>query len=197
MALSSRTLFLAGVVFAVGSLSAGIVHCAQVTAPPAWQHLAGPAAAQAVAKDPARYAPRVVPADARCAVCGMYPARFPQWAAQLLLRDGSARWFDSPLEFFVFQRDLAQRGKGVTADDIVAGYVTDRDKGGWVEATAAFYVRGSDVRGPMGNDALPAFASRVAAAAFVTAHGGEVLGFAQVTPEVLDALAGDSAHHHH
>lgn len=194
---SSRVLFLAGAIFAVGSLSAGIVHCAQVDAPPAWQHLADPAVAQAAAKDPARFAPKPVPADARCSVCGMYPARYPQWAAQLLLRDGSARYFDSPLEFFVFQRDLARRGKGVTVDDIVAGYVTDYDKGGWISATDALYVRGSDVRGPMGNDALPAFATRVAASAFATAHGGEVLVFGQVTAEVLDAMAGDAAHHHH
>lgn len=197
MALSSRMLFLAGTVFALGSLSAGLVHCAQADAAPAWQRLADPAVAATVAKDVARFGPRAIPADARCGVCGMYPARYPRWAAQLLLADGSARYFESAQQFFKFQRDLARYGKGVNAGDMVAGYVTDYEKGGWVDVTAAFFVKGSSVRGPMGGDELPAFGSRVAATAFATQHGGEVLGFSQVTTEVLDALGGGGHGHHH
>lgn len=191
MALSSRTLFIAGCLFALGSFSAGLVHCAQQDAAGAWQRLAAAAGAPAAA-----VAARPVPADARCPVCGMYPARFPHWAAQLHLRDGGIRFFDSPREFFTFLRDLPRYGKGVTADDIVAGYVTGFDKGGWIAVGNAWFVRGSAVAGPMRSDALPAFASREAATAFVAKHGGTLLAFADVDA-ALAAPAGDGSHHHH
>ena len=35
-------------------------------------------------------APRPVPPDARCPVCGMFPARNPRWAAQIIYIDYSA-----------------------------------------------------------------------------------------------------------
>ncbi|MBU1396829.1 MAG: nitrous oxide reductase accessory protein NosL, partial [Gammaproteobacteria bacterium] len=50
----------------------------------------------------AMLAPRPIPADARCPVCGMYPARFSRWAAQSIFKDGAAHYFDSPLDLFVF-----------------------------------------------------------------------------------------------
>lgn len=175
MKTSSRAYFLAGALLALGSLSAGLVHCAQLPEP------------------------QVVPADARCPVCGMYPARFGKWAAQLVLRDGSARFFDSPREFFVFQRDLARYGKGLQAGDIVAGFVTDYAGGGWVVAADAYFVRGSRLPGPMRTDALPAFASRAGAAAFVAEQGGELLTYSQLVDAMSasPAAGGADMHQHH
>ncbi|MDD2881113.1 MAG: hypothetical protein PHQ58_11815 [Rhodoferax sp.] len=34
--------------------------------------------------------PRAVPADVRCPVCGKYPARSPDWAAQVIFTNGDA-----------------------------------------------------------------------------------------------------------
>jgi copper chaperone NosL len=53
-------------------------------------------------------AARPVPAEARCPVCGMYPARYPRWAAQLIFKDGKALFFDSPLELFRFLLDMGR-----------------------------------------------------------------------------------------
>ncbi|MFP5383791.1 MAG: nitrous oxide reductase accessory protein NosL [Gammaproteobacteria bacterium] len=190
-----RTYFAAGLLFAAGSLAAGLVHCAQVDAAAAWQTQL--AKTEGSAQATATVEPRAVPATARCPVCGMYPARYGQWAAQLHFAGGQVHYFDSPVEFLTFQRDIARYGKGLRTGDIVAGYVTDYSGGGWVAAVDATYVRGSRVRGPMGEDAFPAFATRDAAAALVAAQGGELLSYAELVAAFSAAKRGGSGHHHH
>ena len=54
------------------------------------------------------HAARPVPAQARCPVCGMYPSRYPRWAAQLIFEDGAAHFFDSPVDLFIFLEDTAR-----------------------------------------------------------------------------------------
>lgn len=172
----SRTHLIAGVLFLAGSLSAGVASCREKSESEApsetghtqWQ-------SSAVREADGNVTPLAVPAAARCAVCGMYPARFQRWAAQLVLRDGSRRWFDSPHELLVFLRETDRYGKGVKSEDIIAEFVSDFDGGGWVRATDAFFIRGSRQQGPMGSDAFPAFEKRTAAAAWVAAQGGEIL----------------------
>jgi copper chaperone NosL len=199
MVVTARQYLLAGVLFAIASLVAGLVHCAQAAQPAAVvSALAEPAVLQGPAAEAARYAARAVPADARCPVCGMYPARFPTWAAQLALRDGSVRFFDSPREFFVFLDRIARGAAPVAAADVAVAWVTDYGTGGWVQAGAAWYVQGSRVRGPMRSDALPAFAGKDAAAAFIASQGGQLLDFRAAAASVVAAAAsGQGQHHHH
>lgn len=188
-----RTYFAAGLLFAAGSLTAGLVHCAQVDAAAAWQtQLAKTEGSATEAVEP-----RTVPATARCPVCGMYPARYDQWAAQIHFADGQVHYFDSPVEFLTFQRDIARYGKGLRTGDIVAGFVTDYSGAGWVAAADATYVRGSRVRGPMGEDAFPAFATRDAAAALVAAQGGELLSYVELVAAFSSAKRDTPGHHHH
>ena len=142
------------------------------------------------------FAPRPVPADARCPVCGMYPARAPRWAAQLIFRDGAAHYFDSPINLFVFLNKVERYSKAYARSDVAASFVTDFESGRWVEARHAFFVHGSRVFGPMRDADLPAFASRVAAERFTRSRGGKVLTYGQVTPEVLQAL-NRNVHHRH
>lgn len=196
MTMSPRVLVMAGALFALGSLGAGLVHCAQEDAAAAvTRSLAEPAAAAATGTEAARFAARAVPAEARCPVCGMYPARFPTWAAQLALRDGSTRFFDSPREFFVFVDRIGRGTASVAAADVVIAWVTDYAGNGWVQAGAAWYVQGSRVTGPMRSDALPAFRERAAAEAFVAEHGGRVLSFREAAARVAAADA-PAAHDH-
>lgn len=194
MTISPRAYFAAGALFFAGSLGAGLVQCGEDATADAWRtQLSSPAVRQASAS----VVPVAVPEDARCAVCGMYPARFPHWAAQLVLKDGSRRWFESPRELLVFLRDLDRHGKGVKSDELVAAFVTDFGGAGWVRATDAFFVRGSRQRGPMGADAFPAFGKRTAAVALVGEQGGEVVDW----NALVTAFAGEgdaaAAHHHH
>jgi len=48
------------------------------------------------------YEARDIPPQARCPVCGMFPARAQSWAAQVIFEDGNALFFDSPLMLFLF-----------------------------------------------------------------------------------------------
>lgn len=151
----------------------------------------------------ALHAARPVPQDARCPVCGMYPARFGQWAAQLIFRDGGAHFFDSPVDLFMF---LAEPGRfdarypAGAADGIMqqvaALYVSDHGGRGWIDARSATFVAGSRVRGPMRGPDLPAFADAAAAAAFVAREGGKPHAFEHIDTALLRTLR-DANHARH
>ena len=155
----------------------------------------------------ALHAPRPVTADARCPVCGMFPARAPDWAAQIIFDDGDAHFFDSPLSLFMYLHDMARYGAGRQAQQIVAQYVTDAGspplspdgtapKSRWIDARTAFYVHGSSAKGPMRAGNLPAFASREAAQAFAASRGGVVLAFDGIDAPLIARLGGRSTHDH-
>lgn len=141
-------------------------------------------------------AARPVPADVRCPVCGMYPARSPDWAAQVIFSNGDAQFFDSPLSLFMYLNDVARYSPGRSADDIVAHYVTDVSSKSWTDARSAFYVHGSSAKGPMRAGNLPAFASKKAALQFAAQRGGSVLGYADVDTALVTQLGGQGTHAH-
>ena len=146
-------------------------------------------------------AARDVPADARCPVCGMYPARSRAWAGQVIFADGDAFFFDSPLSLMMYLGNVGHYTRGRTASAIVARYVTDMDSGAWVDAQQAVYVAGSSALGPMRAGNLPAFADRGAAQRFVQARGGRILGFDAIDAPLLTSLApqrrsGNGQHAH-
>lgn len=134
-------------------------------------------------------AARDVPTDARCPVCGMYPARARVWAAQVIFAEGDAYFFDSPLSLMLYLGNVAHYTRGRTADAIVARYVSDADTGAWVDAHQAVYVAGSSALGPMRAGNLPAFAGAAAAQRFVQVQGGAVLAFSAIDAALLRGLA--------
>ncbi|ODU49147.1 MAG: hypothetical protein ABS92_06655 [Thiobacillus sp. SCN 63-374] len=142
------------------------------------------------------YAPRPVPAAARCPVCGMYPARYPRWAAQTIFKDGAAHYFDSPVNLFDFLHKVSRYDRRYTLDDVAVSYVRDLESGRWIEAGQAHFVHGSEVTGPMRTADLPVFASRTAADAFARQHRGTVLTAADMTPRLLASLSRNSQHRH-
>ena len=147
-------------------------------------------------------AARAIPVDARCPVCGMFPARSPEWAAQVIFSNGDAQFFDSPLSLFMYLQDVPRYSPGRSAQDIMAHYVTDAapHAGGadtrWIDALAAYYVHGSSARGPMRAGNLPAFSSRQAAQAFADRRGGTVLAFGAVDGEIITQLTHRGSHYH-
>lgn len=141
-------------------------------------------------------AARSVPADVRCPVCGMFPARSPDWAAQVIFANGYAHFFDSPVSLFMYLNDVSRYSPGLSADDIVARYVTDVSSKSWIDAGSAFYVHGSSAKGPMRAGNLPAFASRGAALQFAAQRGGEVRAFGSITPTLAKQLGGQISHSH-
>jgi len=85
-----------------------------------------------------------------CPVCGMFVARYPEWVATVVYRDGHAHHFgrrEGPLQVPARPRPLAP---GHRADDIATIAVTDYYAVQRVDARSAWYVIGSDMLGPMG-----------------------------------------------
>ncbi|MCX7218829.1 MAG: nitrous oxide reductase accessory protein NosL [Burkholderiales bacterium] len=141
------------------------------------------------------HAPRAVPLDARCPVCGMYPARSRDWAAQVIFTNGDAQFFDSPLTLFIYLQDVGRYSVGRRASEIVASYVSDSNdssvtKGQWIKASEAIYVSGSTAMGPMRAGNLPAFSNKAAALAFVAQRGGEIISAKEISPQLLQSLNG-------
>ena len=120
-------------------------------------------------------AARPIPIEARCPVCGMFPARQPRWAAQVIFANGDVQYLDSPLSLFLYLQNVPRYTVGQQAERILAMHVTDLDSGAWVHASQAVYVHGSRTPGPMRAGNLPAFASDAAARAFIARQGGAPL----------------------
>lgn len=135
-----------------------------------------------------RYAARPVPEEARCPVCGMYPARTPRWAAQLIFNDGGALFFDSPLELFRFLLRMDLYHAGHDAQDVARAYVSDAGDGRWVSIAEAYFVQGSRQLGPMRNQDLPAFAEHGDAEAFMAEQGGTLIRLEQITLDLLQSV---------
>lgn len=135
-----------------------------------------------------RFEARPVPAEARCPVCGMYPARYPRWAAQLIFSDGAALFFDSPLELFRFLLDMEHYHDRHGADDVAQAYVSDAGDGRWLPVAEAYFVQGSGLLGPMRQQDLPAFAKAEDAEALVAEQGGNPIRLEQITPDLLQTL---------
>ena len=158
-----------------------------------------------VVAPPTRYDPslglplsaaRAVPQDVRCPVCGMYPARSLDWAAQIIFADGDAQFFDSPVSLFLYLQEVGRYSPGRRADQIIAYYVTDAEGQQWIDARQAVYVQGSSAIGPMRAGNLPAFASAEAATQFVQQRGGIVVTFQDIDPAVVQRLGGQRRHEH-
>ncbi|MEJ6006246.1 nitrous oxide reductase accessory protein NosL [Paucibacter sp. AS339] len=141
-------------------------------------------------------APRPVPADARCPVCGMYPARSRDWAAQVIFDNGDTQFFDSPLTLMLYLQDVGRYSRGRSAEQIAARYVTDANSGAWLAAEAAVYVHGSNASGPMRAGNLPAFGDAAAAQRFAEQRGGRLLTLAQIDAGLLKGLGAQGKHRH-
>lgn len=152
-----------------------------------------PIAAQAASQSP-DLSPQYLQRSARCPVCGMYPYRTPQWAAQIVFNDQSASFFDSPLDLFRFLNNMMLFDKQHKPADVGAIWVADYTTKAWIDAKKVLFVIGSQARGPMNEANLPAFATREAADAHVKAQGGKVLLFTDITRELIKSFT--AAHNH-
>lgn len=156
--------------------------------------------APTLAWDPAssldRHAARPVPEAARCPVCGMYPARQPHWAAQVVFQDGAAHFLDSPVSLFLYLQDVGRYATGRQRAEIAALYVADQTTGAWLDARRAWYVHGSALRGPMRTADLPALATEAGARTLAARHGGVVTGFAALDAALPPELRRLGPHRH-
>lgn len=123
-----------------------------------------------------------------CPVCGMLVAKYPNWIAVVVWKDGHMHFFDGAKDMFKFLLDLPRYAQGHRKEDIRAIQVTDFYNLERIDARQALYVIGSDVLGPMGHELVP-LVSEADARDFIKDHKGRrMLGFNDVTAGILKAL---------
>ena len=122
----------------------------------------------------------------RCPVCGMFVAKYPAWITQVRLGDGTLKSFDGVKDMMAFFFAPASFGApGQTAKEI---WVKDYYTLEWLDGRAAWYVVGSDVYGPMGDEFIP-FGPAAAAENFRKDHKGtRVVRFAEITEPLVQSL---------
>jgi copper chaperone NosL len=132
--------------------------------------------------------PQKVGSRDKCPVCGMFVAKYPDFAAQIQFRDGSTFHFDGAKDMFKYYLHLSRYAPGKKQGDITAVFVTNYYDLTMVDGLLAYYVVGSDVYGPMGRELIP-FARESEARDFMKDHKGKsTIRFRDVTATVLKPL---------
>ena len=131
-----------------------------------------------------------------CALDGMLLADYPGPKAQIHYAGvDKPDFFCDVIELFsIYLRP--EQVRTVTAMYVQDTSVVDWDQptSGWIDAKSAWYVVGSHKRGAMGPTFAP-FSKEADARTFAQQHGGEVVRFADVTPDMA-TLDGGALHDH-
>jgi nitrous oxide reductase accessory protein NosL len=124
----------------------------------------------------------------KCPVCGMFIAKYQDFLAQVIFKDGTPVFFDGAKDMFKYLLDPGKIHPGRAADDVAAIYVTDYYSLTLVDGRRAFFVAGSDIYGPMGRELIP-MANEADAKEFMHDHkGSALLKFKDVTAAVVKGL---------
>ena len=121
-----------------------------------------------------------------CTVCGMYPARFPQFRSQILVKEGTMHFCSAKCLITYIDNPKEYRNPPPTP---LAIWVTVYPDGDIEYAKGLYYVVGSKVMGPMGPEPLP-FRLKLEAEKFAADKGGKVMRLHEVK-------AGMMSHGHH
>ena len=128
-----------------------------------------------------------VPTDAKCLVCGMFVHKYPKWSA-LMVIDGKKYYFDGVkdmMKYYIFDADFPYSRDTIEKLEVSDFYTLNA-----VSAKEAYYVIGSDVFGPMGDELIP-FESKDGAKNFMKDHKGEkIVRFDEITDKMVMGLDG-------
>ena len=129
------------------------------------------AGSAALADAPGVQTPKPAHSDT-CPVCGMFVAKYPEWVATLVFKDGATAQFDGAKDMFKYLLEIDKYEKNQSIDGVAVLGVTEYYAVERIDAKEAFYVVGSDVLGPMGHDLVP-FRNRADAEEFMADHKGK------------------------
>jgi len=129
----------------------------------------------------------VVPQDAKCPVCGMFVHKYPKWSA-LMVIEGEQYYFDGVkdmMKYHIFSADFPYDREKVEQFEVSDFYTLKATL-----AKEAYYVVGSDVFGPMGDELVP-FETEEGAKNFMRDHKGEkIVCFDEIDEKLLMGLDG-------
>jgi copper chaperone NosL len=124
----------------------------------------------------------------KCSVCGMFVAKYPDFAAQVQFKDGSVIYFDGAKDLFKYYQASSRYTPGKSLANVTAVFVTSYYALTPINGLTAWYVAGSDVYGPMGRELIP-FAKESEAREFKKDHKGKyLLRFKELTPAIVKGL---------
>ena len=127
-----------------------------------------------------------VPTDAKCPVCGMFTAKYPKWASSLKTDTGKVYYFDGVKDLmkYYFDPKRFHHKKEGYQEILVSDYYTFKP----IIAQKAWYVIGSNIYGPMGNELIP-FETQADAKAFLNDHSGKkIISFDKITESLVYSL---------
>ena len=123
--------------------------------------------------------------EAKCPVCGMFVSKYPKWVAQIKIKDASVHYFDGVKDMMKFYFEPTKYKHNHSKDQIEKINVTDYYTLESIDGKNAFYVIGSNVYGPMGEELIP-FKSESQAKKFMADHFGKtLLKFDEIKLEML------------
>jgi copper chaperone NosL len=124
----------------------------------------------------------------KCPVCGMFIAKYPDFLAQIIFKDGSCAFFDGVKDMMKYYFRMSTYAPSQTRSNIAAIYVTDYYALEPVDGSKATYVSGSDVYGPMGRELIP-FEKESEAKEFLKDHKGKAtLNFQDIDEDLIRSL---------
>ena len=142
-------------------------------------------------------APVEITRETACSLDGMILADFPGPKAQIhFAAQAAPEYFCDLMEMFdiYLKPEQARKVDAIYVQDMGQAQ-WDEPKGHWIDAKTAFYVVGSKKMGSMG-PTFGSFAKEGDAKEFVSANGGKVYKFSEITPDMA-ALDGGALHDQH
>jgi len=129
------------------------------------------------------------PHNAKCPVCGMFVYKYPKWTALIEVNDihHHKLYFDGVKDMMKFyfkpknylNIDFNQKDMQL--------FVTDYYTLNKIKAKEAYFVIGSNIYGPMGNELIP-FSKKSQAKNFIKDHGGKIVEFKDININLLKNL---------
>jgi len=125
--------------------------------------------------------------DDKCPVCGMFVYKYPKWVAQIVYKDGNSLSFDGVKDMIKFYSNRSKYDKFeiLTRKNISEMLVTDYYSQKAIDGKKAYFVMGSNVNGPMGEELIP-FEEESDAQTFMNEHNGKkIVSFDKITQEKI------------
>ena len=133
-----------------------------------------------IAKRDKAYPKLTVSHKDKCPVCGMFLYKYPRWVSMIEYNNGKKLYFDGLKDLFKY---YFQHPKGIK-EMYGQEYYTQKT----IPLKEAYFVIGSDVYGPMGNEFI-ALKDKKSARNFLLDHRGKkIVRFKEITKEMVYKL---------